>query len=141
MDRRSAASGDPCSRSSRGSTGHNEFIDQRVYAHLFDRPRWLFALQQRLMHLRLYVPVFGANLRSDSWEDEHERDPEAQRFFALAMFRKNVDRMIRIGQATREHFRLAHNLTLGNFGTTPARNEVLRQPAGGRRARGVLVLA
>jgi len=231
------------------STGHNEFIDQRVYAHLFDRGRWLFAVQQRLLRLRLYVllgdllrmvrgtvrpeldgsqlyvPMFGANLRSEAWKDEYERDPEAQRFFALAMFRNNVDRMIRIGQeagasvlllsqsknyadwpvtqsahrrdltpqelrdwqahlaeaerarqaedttaelralqraaevdghwaalhqrlaeiyrargdakAAREHFRLAHNLTLDSFGTTPARNEVLHELA---QQRGTLWL-
>ena len=37
------------------STGHNELIEQRLYAHLFDYPIWVFELQQRLRRLHLYV--------------------------------------------------------------------------------------
>jgi len=222
------------------STGHNELIEQRAYAHLFDAPTALFELRQRLRQLRLfvlledvvhaihpperpevvmrrvYVGMFGTRLDPELWADE-VRDREQQRFYALAMFRNNVDRMIRIAraagaevllfsqsknyadwsvtgsahrsdlapeeraewerharaaeaareagaaaaevaaleraravdaryaathqrladlyrargsyEAARSAYRLAHNLTLDNFGTTPERNGVLRELA------------
>lgn len=102
------------------STGHNELIEQRLYAHLFDYPIWVFELQQRLRGVRLYVllsdaigalrhreraevdgdklyvPLVGP-LASRYWQDR-ERDPEHQRHLALAMFETNLERIAAAGR-------------------------------------------
>jgi len=102
------------------STGHNEVVEQRLYAHLYEQPQWSFELQQALRQLRLYglvegaaqwlreparpeldsgkvyAPVFGP-FASKYWQDA-PRDVQRQRTLALSMFRSNVDQMIRIAE-------------------------------------------
>jgi len=182
------------------STGHNELIEQRLYAHLFDYPIWVFELQQSLRKIRLYVllgdaigairstgraeidgdqlyvPVVGP-LASKYWQDR-ERDPAHQRRLALSMFESNLEQIARVAQrndasvlfltqsknyadwpvvgdagdpvaaraieyhrraealrasgeldAAREQYRLAQNTFNANFGTTPARNALVRELA------------
>jgi lysophospholipase L1-like esterase len=178
------------------STGHNELIEQRLYAHLFGYPVWVFELQQylRRIHLyvllidvietlrgadpqqvdgeKLYVPLVGP-LASKYWRDK-ERDPAHQRRLALAMFETNLEQIVRTAERSdasvlfltqsknyadwpvvgdpqdpiaaraidhhqraekfrsegklnqaREQYRLAQNTFNANFGTTPARNELV----------------
>lgn len=219
------------------SLGHNEVVEQRLYAHLYDYPAWLFGTQQHLRTLHAYilledlvnllrggksegraVPFFGP-MASNHWQDE-PRDAERQRYLALSMFRKNLEQMIQAarrvgarllimsqsknyadwpvtasvhreglddeelaqwqtlmeraaerraagdtmaaiaaleearvvdprwaathqqlgdlrraagdGEAARIAYREAHNTTLANFGTTPLRNEILRELARSR---------
>jgi hypothetical protein len=102
------------------STGHNELVEQRLYGHLVGASPWLFELQQRVRALRtyvlfedavravanparpqiegdkIYVPMFGP-MASKFWQDE-PRDAARQRYYALAMFRANVDAMIRAAE-------------------------------------------
>lgn len=102
------------------STGHNELIEQRLYAHLFDYPIWVFELQQYLRRFHLYVllsDVIGAIKRTDRaevdgvqlyvplvgplaskyWQDR-ERDPAHQRRLAMAMFETNLEQIVRVAQ-------------------------------------------
>ena len=102
-------------------TGHNEVVEQRLYAHLYERPAWLLELQNRLRRLSFYVavedlqrrlvrtegvvidgnevyaPMFGP-MGTKHWKDE-PRDAERQRTLALMMFETNLTQIVRAARA------------------------------------------
>jgi hypothetical protein len=102
------------------STGHNELVEQRLFAHLVRLPPTLFTVLQRLRHLRtfvlvedavravgraaspeipvgkIYVPDFGP-IATRYWATD-ARDAARQRYYALAMFRTNLDAIVQAGR-------------------------------------------
>ena len=98
-------------------TGHNEFLEDRTYAHVKRAPWWLANMHSRLSQLRLYNACRGLWLRAiggdrpaqtarrlpadvDAWLDypdglkAYHRD-DAWRSAAIEHYQYNLDRMVR----------------------------------------------
>ncbi|MDP6977389.1 MAG: tetratricopeptide repeat protein [Myxococcota bacterium] len=77
-------------------TGHNEFLEERTYHAMRDRPRWLTSLDYRLRGLRSYAALSSLLSAPLATDEEHQRDVLA------AEVETRLDRSVGLDAYTRD---------------------------------------